>query len=99
MDIEAQGHILFVKDFEKMKNFYSDTLGFEAEPESELEGWVVFKTGSSRFCLHAIPEEYAQDIEIDDPPKIREGTPVVSDRDFESIKVSLNQSLIEQNRE
>ena len=69
----GQGTILFVKHFDRMVRFYADTLGLKAEEEQA--GWMLFALGDSRFALHAIPPEYAEDIQIDDPPAARWETP------------------------
>ena len=75
MQIVGIANILFVKDFDRMTAFYEEHLGLEAEP-SAFDGWRRYPVGSGSFALHAIPSPYADSISIDDPPTVREGTPV-----------------------
>ncbi len=68
--------ILFAKDMDRQTAFYRDVLGLTpcASPHPPSE-WVDFDSGGARLALHAIPERYAKNIEISDPPKARGGTP------------------------
>lgn len=75
VQIVGIANMLFVKDFERMTAFYEETLGLEPEV-SAFDGWRRYPVGSGSFALHAIPSPYADSIVIDDPPAVREGTPL-----------------------
>lgn len=64
--------ILYVKDFERMKRFYSEMLGANPTNHEWAEAWASFETGGARFSLHAIPAEMAESIVIESPPIARE---------------------------
>ena len=67
--------MLYVKDLERMKRFYSEMLG--VEPKANwTNAWAAFDTGGVRFTLHAIPADIAEKIEIECPPVPRESEPV-----------------------
>jgi len=68
--------MIFVKDIQRMAAFYGETLGLKAIEETRMENWVEFEAGSSKFALHAIPSEMAEQIEIASPPQPRETNPV-----------------------
>jgi predicted enzyme related to lactoylglutathione lyase len=68
--------MLYVKDLERMKQFYGDMLGVKATNQEWTDVWATFDTGSARFALHAIPAEIARHIEITSPPTPRENDPV-----------------------
>lgn len=68
--------MLYVKDLERMKQFYGDMLGVKPTNQNWTDVWAAFDTGGTRFALHAIPAEIAQDIEIALPPAPREQDPV-----------------------
>lgn len=68
--------MLYVKDFERMKRFYSDLLGVEPSNQSWTDVWATFDTGGIQFALHAIPADIAKNIEIRSPPVPREREPV-----------------------
>ena len=59
-----------------MAAFYGDTLGLKPIEETRLESWVEFEAGATTFALHAIPSEFADQIEISSPPRPREKNPV-----------------------
>ena len=44
----------YVKDLERMKQFYSDMLGVPPTNEEWIDVWAVFNRGGTRFALHAI---------------------------------------------
>ena len=51
--------MLYVKDLERMKRFYSEMLG--VEPKANwTNAWAAFDTGGVRFTLHAIPADIAE---------------------------------------
>ena len=68
--------MIFVKDLERMVAFYSETLGLKVIEETRLGNFVEFDAGGTRFALHAIPREIADQIEISSPPMPREKCPV-----------------------
>jgi predicted enzyme related to lactoylglutathione lyase len=62
----------YVKDFARMKEFYSKMLGTKPINKEWTDSWAEFDAEGARFALHAIPAEIAQGIEISTPPKPRE---------------------------
>ncbi|MGJ5818935.1 hypothetical protein [Paludibaculum fermentans] len=58
-----------------MEKFYSQVLGYGPVEESRQDTWLEFDTGLAKFSLHAIPPHIADQIEISDPPELREDTP------------------------
>jgi len=68
--------MIYVKDFHRMKEFYSEMLGVKPINETWADRWAEFDTGSARFALHAIPADIAKQIEVSSPPKPREKDPV-----------------------
>lgn len=68
--------MLYVRDFDRMKQFYTDMLGVKPTNQDWTDVWATFDTGSVRFALHAIPSETAKHIEIASPPSPRETVPV-----------------------
>lgn len=66
--------MLFVKDFDRMVEFYRDVIGLAPQGDAS-PGWQVFDAGECSFALHAIPEDIAKDIVIDDPPRARQDVP------------------------
>ncbi len=68
--------MLYVKDLERMKQFYGDLLGVKPFNQDWTDVWATFDTGGTRFALHAIPAEIAKHVEIASPPTPREKDPV-----------------------
>jgi predicted enzyme related to lactoylglutathione lyase len=68
--------MLYVKDFAAMKAFYSAVFGSAPVNTQWADTWAVFQTGGADFALHAIPAQYAQEIEISAPPEPREDSPM-----------------------
>lgn len=68
--------MLYVKDLERMRQFYGAMLGVEPSNREWTDAWAAFDTGAARFALHAIPAEIAKHIEIASPPMPREKDPV-----------------------
>jgi predicted enzyme related to lactoylglutathione lyase len=68
--------MLYVRDLERMKQFYGDMLGVKPTNQEWTDVWATFDTGGARFALHAIPGEIAKRIEIMSPPTPREEDPV-----------------------
>jgi len=68
--------MIYVKDIDRMAAFYRDTLGLKAIEETRMENWVEFEAGATRFALHAVPSDIADQIEISSPPRPREKNPI-----------------------
>jgi catechol 2,3-dioxygenase-like lactoylglutathione lyase family enzyme len=68
--------VLYVKDLERMKRFYSEILGTNPINQKFADVWAAFETGGARLALHAVPAEIAKNIEIKSPPPPREEDPV-----------------------
>jgi catechol 2,3-dioxygenase-like lactoylglutathione lyase family enzyme len=68
--------MVFVKDLERMADFYSHALGLKPIKESRTEAWAEFEAGGIRFALHTIPANIAKHIEIAQPPRAREDNPI-----------------------
>lgn len=68
--------MLYVKDLERMKQFYGNILGVSPTNREWTDVWAAFDTDGFRFALHAIPAAIAKDMEIASPPAPREEHPV-----------------------
>ena len=68
--------MIFVKDIERMSAFYQGGLGLRPLAEKSRAGWAEFDAGGSVLALHAIPAEFAKNIEITVPPAAREDNPI-----------------------
>jgi len=68
--------MIYVKDLNRMTTFYAETLGLKLVEETRTENWVEFEAGATKFSLHAIPSETADQIEVSSPPRPRERNPV-----------------------
>jgi len=68
--------MLYVKDLERMKRFYSEILGATPTNRDWTDVWATFETGGAQFALHAVPGDIAKNIEITSPPIPREEDPV-----------------------
>jgi catechol 2,3-dioxygenase-like lactoylglutathione lyase family enzyme len=68
--------MIYVKDINRMAEFYENTLGLKPIEETRMENWVEFQAEATKFALHAIPSEIADQIEISSPPRPREQNPV-----------------------
>jgi len=68
--------MIYVKDFPRMREFYSKMLGAEPINEKWTDSWAEFDLGGARFALHAIPAHIAENIQISSPPRPREKDPV-----------------------
>jgi predicted enzyme related to lactoylglutathione lyase len=74
--MHLSGAILFVKDFQRMRDFYAGMLQTRPLNEEGTGSYALFDLNGGRFVLHAIPDEYACDIKIASPPEARERNPV-----------------------
>lgn len=68
--------MIYVKDFPRMRQFYSEMLGSQPVNPGSTDIWAEFEAGDSRFALHAIPPDIAKDVVISSPPQPREKSPV-----------------------
>ena len=69
-----QGLVVYAKDKRRVSHFYRQTLGLDAiEDESTHD---LLRGPGIEVVIHAIPEEYASQISIANPPQIREETPL-----------------------
>jgi len=74
--MQLRSAMLYVKDLERMKQFYGHLLGVQPTNQEWTDVWASFETGGARFALHAVPAEFAKHIEIASPPTPREKAPV-----------------------
>ena len=74
--MKLRSALLYVKDLDRMKRFYSEILGAKPTNQDLTDVWATFETGGARFALLAIPAEIAKNIEIKSPPTPREEDPV-----------------------
>lgn len=75
--LEVARVILFAKDMNAMLAFYEGILGLErlSSPE-DSEDFVSLNAGGIQISLHKIPQRYARNIEITEPPIPREEVPM-----------------------
>lgn len=66
--------VVYAKDLPAVAEFYRQLL--EVAALSEEPTHVLLPVGTGRLWVHAIPAEYAADIEISRPPRLREETPI-----------------------
>jgi len=66
--------MLYVKDFPKMRSFYSQLLDAEPVNTKWKEVWARFDLGGASFALHAIPPDIAQHVQASPAP--RENSPI-----------------------
>lgn len=75
--LEAARVILFAKDMKTMLAFYEGILGLQRLPGPDTsEEFVSLDAGGIQISLHKIPQRFAKNIEIGDPPVPRENTPI-----------------------
>jgi predicted enzyme related to lactoylglutathione lyase len=84
--MQLRSAILYVKDLERMKRFYSEMLGTDPTNRGWTDTWATFETGGAGFCLHAIPAEIANSIVIESPPVPREVHPVKLSFDVKDVE-------------
>ncbi len=69
--------IVFAVDMAKMTAFYEDVLGLErVVGDDDPTEFVSLRSGPIQLSLHRVPDRFARDIEIADPPEPRHGTPL-----------------------
>ena len=66
--------LLYVKDFPRMRAFYSDLFESKAVNTEWTDTWARFDVGRASFALHAIPSDVADQIQVSPVP--REKNPV-----------------------
>jgi predicted enzyme related to lactoylglutathione lyase len=74
--MQMRGALLYVKDLERMRRFYSELFGTSPTNQDWKDTWAAFDMGAVRFALHAIPSNIAAKIEIASPPVARETEPL-----------------------
>ena len=90
--MHLNGVMLYVKDLPRMAAFYEDALNLKPNATTTTDAWMEFSFGTIKFALHAIPAQYANEIEISSPPQAREDSPTkllfeVADVDLESKRL------------
>jgi extradiol dioxygenase family protein len=68
--------MIYVKDLQRMREFYGEMLGAKPVNPNSTDTWAEFDAGGARFALHAISPDIARQIEISSPPEAREKDPV-----------------------
>lgn len=68
--------IVFAKDMQRMVEFYHEALGLPLIDAPMAPGWVELDAGTVRLALHAIPPRVARTIDITNPPRAREESPM-----------------------
>lgn len=68
--------VLFVKDIQRLAEFYHEGLGLPLIAAPMAPGWLELDAGGVRLALHALPPRVARTIEITNPPRAREETPI-----------------------
>jgi predicted enzyme related to lactoylglutathione lyase len=67
---------LYVKDFDRMREFYAKMLQAQPVNAEWTDTWALFAVGGTGFALHAIPGEHAGKIDLASPATKREQSPV-----------------------
>lgn len=66
--------VIFAKDVARVARFYSEVAGMD---DVHDEGdHVVLDSGQFQLVIHDIPKEIADSIEITEPPRIRDASPI-----------------------
>lgn len=68
--------IVLAKDMERMVEFYHVALGLPLIDAPMAPGWIELDAGGVRLALHALPPREARKIEITNPPRAREESPM-----------------------
>jgi predicted enzyme related to lactoylglutathione lyase len=56
--------MLYVKDFPRMRAFYSELFGAKAVNTGCTDTWARFDVGGASFALHAIPADIARQVQV-----------------------------------
>ena len=62
MKVSLNSIILFVRDVERLKHFYTEFFGLHLTEEIKSE-WVVLKAGAGELALHRIATDFSPDNE------------------------------------
>lgn len=68
--------LLFVRDFTAMREFYRQLLQTAPVNSEWTDSWALFDLGGAQFALHAIPDKSRQGVQLPEPFKPREQSPV-----------------------
>lgn len=68
--------VVFAKDMQRMSEFYHEALGLPLVDAPMAPGWLELDAGPVRLALHAIAPRVARQIEITNPPRAREESPI-----------------------
>ena len=68
--------ILFVKNLDRMMEFYTEGFGLRPDFSSAQNGWVVLESKVAALGLQVVPPSIGKNITIGSPPKARENTPI-----------------------
>jgi len=68
--------MIFVRDIDRMTDFYKDGVGLRFIPFLSNGEWAEFDAGGTIFGLHAIPAELLGDDPATSPPAARSDTPI-----------------------
>lgn len=82
--------VVFAKDVAKLARFYGDVAGLE-KVHSDSDH-VVLDGGHFQLVVHGIPKKVADRIEITEPPRIRDATPIKICLPVRSIKKARTQA-------
>lgn len=69
----SQGLVVYAKNKQRVSAFYQMTLGLLTEASDTFHD--LLRGHGHEIVVHAIPQEYATDITIEQPPRPREDTP------------------------
>jgi len=72
--IPATGTLIYAKDLEKVTTFYRRVL--ELEAIDAQDGFIVLAAQGMEVTIVRIPDERAAAVVIDEPPALREATPI-----------------------
>jgi catechol 2,3-dioxygenase-like lactoylglutathione lyase family enzyme len=67
--------VVYAKDLDRMVGFYV-ALGFSVDESARGDYAVLIGGAESELSILQIPERFASQIELSDPPQARESTPI-----------------------
>jgi predicted enzyme related to lactoylglutathione lyase len=85
--------MLYVKDFPRMRDFYSRLFGAEPVNTEWADTWARFEAGGSSFALHAIPPDIAGTVEVSPVPREKHPVKLIFEVDDVSEARQRMQSL------
>jgi predicted enzyme related to lactoylglutathione lyase len=74
--MHLNGAVLFVKDFRRLRDFYSGMLQTGPTRRESTETYALFDLNCGRLAIHAVPDEHAPDIKLASSPEARERNPI-----------------------